>query len=279
MCVKKVTLSLFAFSVLLFAVMRRSPARQVDPVADGPGLSVVTLNMAKNTAIDRILQEFHGISALKDADILLLQEVKQDHGARQCAAEQLAASLGLHVAYSPATTGVTDQGLAILSRYPLRDVDVQPLKRFDLRYRSRVRIALGATADSPWGPVRIFNAHLDTRLNTPQRLEQLEPVLQAGGSFHGPLIVGGDFNSNRFYWVEHVLPLPVWRSQAYGVRDFMVRNGFLTPIRTGETTFDYLGMHLDWIWLRGLNSQVSRVYPLDFSDHHAVWTRVQFPPA
>jgi endonuclease/exonuclease/phosphatase (EEP) superfamily protein YafD len=92
------------------------------------------------------------------------------------------------------------------------------------------------------------------------------------------MIVGGDFNSNFFYWVEHVLPLP-GRSQAHGVRNFMVRNGFSTAIPAGETTFDYLGMHLDWIWLRGLESRASRVYPLDFSDHHAVWTRVTFPPA
>jgi endonuclease/exonuclease/phosphatase family metal-dependent hydrolase len=277
--VKKVTFSVLAFSLVLFAIMRRSPARQVEPVEAGPGISVVTLNMAKSTEIDRILAEFRGISALKDADILLLQEVKQDDDARQCAAEMLAAKLGLHVVYSPATTGVTDQGLAILSRYPLRDVHVQPLKRFDLRYRSRTRIALAATADSPWGPVRIFNAHLDTRLNTAQRLEQLQPVLQASADFHGPQIIGGDFNSNGFYWVEHVLPLPALRSQAHGVQEFMVRNGYHTSIPAGKTTFDYLGMHLDWIWLRGLDSHVSRVYPLDFSDHHAVWSRVEFPRA
>src|SRR5690349_18337838 len=113
--VKKVTLSLFAFSLLLFAVMRRSPARSIDPVPSGPGISVVTLNMAKSTEISRILHEFRAISALKDVDILLLQEVKQDENARQCAAELLAAELDMHVTYSPAATGVTDQGLAILS--------------------------------------------------------------------------------------------------------------------------------------------------------------------
>ena len=70
---KKVTLSFLAFSLILFGVLRRSPARQVEPVAAGPGLSVVTLNMAKSTAIDRILREFREIPALKDADVLLLQ--------------------------------------------------------------------------------------------------------------------------------------------------------------------------------------------------------------
>jgi endonuclease/exonuclease/phosphatase family metal-dependent hydrolase len=274
--VKKVTISALAFFLLAFAVVRRSPAHHVAPVVSGPGISAVTLNMAKETGMEKILREFQSTPALRDADILLLQEVKQDSGARQCAAEHLAAKLGLHVVYSPATTGVTDQGLAILSRYPLRDVRVQPLQRFDLRYRSRTRIALAATADSPWGPVRIFNAHLDTRLNTADRLAQLQPVLQASAEFQGPTIVGGDFNSNSFYWLEHVLPLP-GRSQARGVETFMTRHGFRTALPLGETTFDYLGMHLDWIWLRGLESQSYRVYPLDFSDHHAVWTRIVFP--
>jgi endonuclease/exonuclease/phosphatase family metal-dependent hydrolase len=262
--------------MLLFATLRRAPARHVEPPVSGPGVSVVTLNMAKETGMNKILSEFQATPALRSADILLLQEVKQDDGARQCAAEHLAESLGLHVTYSPATTGVTDQGLAILSRFPLRDIKVQPLKRFDLRYRSRTRIALAATAESPWGPVRVFNAHLDTRLNTADRLDQLQPVLQASREFHGPAIIGGDFNSNSFYWVEHVLPLP-GRSQARGVQNYMVGHGFHTALPAGETTFDYLGMHLDWIWLRGVEAQGYSIYPLDFSDHHAVWTRVTFP--
>jgi endonuclease/exonuclease/phosphatase (EEP) superfamily protein YafD len=35
-------------------------------------------------------------------------------------------------------------------------------------------------------------------------------------------------------------------------------------------------MHLDWIWMSGLRSTGSQVLPLDFSDHHAVWTRLAF---
>jgi endonuclease/exonuclease/phosphatase family metal-dependent hydrolase len=234
-------------------------------------MSVITLNMAKETDIDKIISE---LRAFRDVDMLLLQEVKQDQGQRQCSAEQIAALLGLHVAYSPAESGVTDQGLAILSRFPLHDVRVSALKRFDLRYHSRSRFVLAATADSPWGPVRVFNTHLDTRLNTRERLQQLEPVLRDSAEFDGPRIIGGDFNSNSFYWIGHILPLPAFRSQAYGVQDFMVRNGFRTAGSVSEPTFDYLGMRLDWIWLRGLEASESRIYPLHFSDHHALWTRI-----
>jgi hypothetical protein len=52
--------------------------------------------------------------------------------------------------------------------------------------------------------------------------------------------------------------------------------GFHTAIPVATTTFDYLGMHLDWIWLAGARPSAYRVYPLRFSDQHAVWTRIKF---
>ncbi|HTM48991.1 MAG TPA: endonuclease/exonuclease/phosphatase family protein [Bryobacteraceae bacterium] len=236
----------------------------------------MTLNMAKETATDRIVRELRETPA-GQADLLLLQEVKQAPGQGKCSAEQLASSLGMHAVYSPAETGVTDQGLAIVSRFPLHDVETKALKRYDLRFRSRSRIVLAATMDTPWGPVRVVNTHLDTRVNAAQRLEQLQPVIHSASQFKGPRIVGGDFNSNPFYWVANVIPFPALRSQALEVNDFMTGNGFRSAVPVSKTTFDYLRMHLDWIWLQGLDARESAVYPLAFSDHHAVLTRVEFP--
>src|SRR5882724_8983588 len=90
------------------------PFPSISPPAPKPGglltsrraMSVITLNMAKETGVDKIVSELRATPAAQ-ADLLLLQEVKQDRGQRQCAAEHLAASLGLHVVYSPAETGVT----------------------------------------------------------------------------------------------------------------------------------------------------------------------------
>jgi endonuclease/exonuclease/phosphatase family metal-dependent hydrolase len=245
-------------------------------VADGGDVSVVTLNLAKEVDADRIVRELRAVPTLAKADVFLLQEVKQAEGSPQCAGEQLAKRLGLHAAYAPAAPEVRDQGLAILSRFPLRDIKVQPLGRYNLGFHSRVRFALEATADTPWGEVRIVNTHLDTRLNTRDRLSQVEPAIRATAGFRGPRILGGDFNSNRFYWIGHVLPLPSLRPQSLGVADFMTREGFESAVPSAEPTFDYLGMHLDWIWLAGLHARAHRVYPLEFSDHHAVWTRVAF---
>jgi endonuclease/exonuclease/phosphatase family metal-dependent hydrolase len=236
---------------------------------------VVTLNMAKETSAERVLREWQSAPTLKDADIFLLQEVKEDAG-QPCIAFRLGSTLGMHVAYSPEGPGIVDRGLAILSRYPLRDVQIRTLKPFDLRFHSRKRFALTATAYTDNGPVRLIDVHLDTRLNTADRLAQLEPVMRESPADRGRLIVAGDFNSNPFYWLDHVVPLPAVRSQALGVHEYMTRQGFRTAIPESTTTSDFLGMHLDWIWVAGMQPAASQVTPLDFSDHHAVWTRVEF---
>jgi len=247
-------------------------------VSAAPGLSVVTVNMAKETSTSRVVGEWTRSPHIRTADILLLQEVQENPGT-ECVATGLGRALGLHVAYMPEAAGVKDRGLAILSRFPLRDVQSQRLKRFDLRFHSRDRFALSALADTPYGPLRIEDVHLDTRLNAADRLAQLEPAVQRPGASE-KRIVAGDFNSNPFYWVGHVLPLPAWQSQAVAVEAFMRGRGFRSAIPESATTFDYLGMHLDWIWMAGLRSAASEVIPLDFSDHHAVWARLEgFPPA
>lgn len=240
-----------------------------------PALTVVTLNMARETDAARVVREVQSVPAVRDAGILLLQEVTKPPGEPQGVAARLAAALDRRVAYAPAAPDVFDQGLAILSRYPLTDVRVRALKAYDLGFHSRKRFALAATAQTPWGAVRVFNTHLDTRLNARERLEQLDPVVRDGAAFNGPRIIGGDFNSNGFYWLFRLLPFPAIRPQSSDVQEFMSAAGFTSAVPP-QSTYDYLGMRLDWIWVGGLKVRSSQVYPLDFSDHHAVWTRVEF---
>lgn len=241
-----------------------------------PGLSVVSLNTARETDAGRITNELRASPELSSADVLMLQEVKQAAGESQPSAKRVAGALGLQIAYAPAAAGVRDQGLAILSRFPLRDVRVIRLHAYDLHIHTRSRFALAATADSPWGPVRIVNAHLDTRLNGGERIEQLAPAVRESEAFPGARIVGGDFNSNGFYWIARLLPVPAVHPQRLAVQDFMWRHGFASALPGNESTYDYLGMRLDWIWAHGLKARASRVFPLRFSDHHAVWTRFSF---
>jgi endonuclease/exonuclease/phosphatase (EEP) superfamily protein YafD len=253
----------------MFQVKKATLAGLLAPLAlfaGGRELSVVTLNLAKEPSATRMAAELGTIEALRSADVFLLQEVEP-----RSAAADLAARLGLHVVGSKEAAEVPTLGLAILSRYPLRVARVTPLRKYDLVYHSRSRYALSAIADTPWGPVRIVNTHLDTRLNAADRQAQLEDAVRGLGA--GPAIVGGDFNSNWFYWIGHVLPIPAG-SQGRTVEAYMTRAGYQSAIPASLTTFDWLGQHLDWIWVRGLRPAGSRVYPLRFSDHHACWSRV-----
>jgi endonuclease/exonuclease/phosphatase family metal-dependent hydrolase len=230
--------------------------------------------MARETNMARMRSEFGREPLLREADVILLQEVAEDRTSVS-AANRLARDLGMRVAYSGAGNGVNDRGLAILSRYTLRDVSRTPLKVYDLRFHSRRRFALSATVDAPRGAVRVTNAHLDTRLNPSERVAQLQPAVSEGANFRGPRIVGGDFNSNGFYWFERVFPLPLPGSQTSAVERYMGLLGFRSAA-ANASTFDYLGMRLDWIWVRGFRPVASRSVPLGFSDHHAVWTRLEF---
>lgn len=227
---------------------------------------MVSLNLAKDASVERIAEELLRTPAVRDADVLLFQEVA-------CAVEALGTKMGRHVVWAPAP-GASDQGLAILSRWPLENPAVQPLPSYDLRFRSRSRMALSATAVTPNGRVRIWNTHLDTRLNARERLAQLAPVVDSTARFAGPRIVGGDFNSNPFYWVGRVLPVPFVESQVAGLRDYMTARGFTTALPVPRATYDFPRMHLDWVWANGAKPNGWAIYPMRFSDHHAVWVRV-----
>jgi endonuclease/exonuclease/phosphatase family metal-dependent hydrolase len=229
--------------------------------------------MAKESRVDVALRDIGNSPKLADADFLLMQEVSGD--ARGSVAQEIAHRLNRFVAFAPAAPGVTDQGLAILSRYPLRDITTRKLKACDLRFRSRNRIGLEATADTPFGAIRVIDAHLDTRVNTPDRLAQLEPLVASAGEFKGPKLIGGDLNTNDMYWLGSVCPLPKLGGHSAAIQVFMRKHGFTTPFSGCGPTFPSLGLHLDWIFLNGLSEKSAGVARVPFSDHHAVWTRIE----
>lgn len=243
-----------------------SPARSAAR-ADGE-LTIVSINLAKQTDDARIAAGLRGRGLLERADVLSLQEVRRESEV----AERLAERLGMSAAVAGTGSGEGENtdGVALLSRYPLRDPTVIPLPRNDLRIRTRCRVALAATVRG----VRVVGLHLDTRVNSESRLEQVEPVLQAAADFDGPAVLAGDFNTNSFWWIDHVIPVPFVKDQAEALFDHVTARGFRSPFSPGgRATNDFLGLQLDWVFLSGLEASDSGVEPLGFSDHHAVWVR------
>ena len=231
---------------------------------------MLSLNLAMREDVDLIAEELTRLG-IGQADLLLLQEVVR-RGEGVDVAGQLAVRLGLGSSYRAAFTldGGKAVGLAILSRFPSRDLQVIDLKPISLRFRSRTRIALGATVETPSGPVRVYNLHLDTRINLAQRLAQLDAVTREVDAFPGPTLVGGDFNTNNNHWLFNTLPLPFLARQGAGVQRFMAENGFRSVFALGRPTHDVLRMQLDWLFLRGLHASITSITPVALSDHHAL---------
>ena len=174
------------------------------PRQDGP-LRVMSLNMLHGRPRFEQLSERLALIAeeirLQDADIVLLQEVpwRLQMGS---AAGILAERTGLNHLYLRANgnrwTILFEEGEAILSRYPLRDsafTELEPRAAF-----FEHRVALRATAVTPWGDVRVFVTHLtngEEEMNQGQAMSLLTFVEAAGAGVDGIALVGGDFNARE----------------------------------------------------------------------------------
>ncbi len=233
-------------------------------------MRVATLNLDKHFGPE-IVRRIRDNPDLRKADILLLQEVV-DGPAGHVPAE-IAAALGLHFIFAPAfqLNPQFEEGLAILSRYPLTQQAVIPLSHNDVHFHTRVRIALVAMIETPQGPLRVVNVHLDNRINADAKQKQLEELWPGTGASTERCIIGGDFNSANFRWVSHIVPLPGVQSLNAMVDGEMKEHGFKTPLGNGPGTLHFLGLKLDWIYARGLTPVNSGVTPIRFSDHNSVW--------
>ena len=262
-------------SLLAFLVLAASPGNLPNlpnleglPAADT--ISIASLNLAHETSFEKIARDVEAAPRLRQADVLLLQEVTHVEGGPSIA-NRLADRLGYQVAFSPEGPKVYDRGLAVISKFPIEDSKVQWLTPYNLHFKSRHRFALAVKLRVPSGELRIWNAHLDSRINPDQRLGQLQPVMDEAAKLTGPRLIGGDFNTNDFYWIDHVLPIPHGGGYRSRVRRAMAQLGFQTPFQDQLVTLPIARQHLDWMFVKGLEPLSSSAEPIPFSDHHAIW--------
>jgi endonuclease/exonuclease/phosphatase family metal-dependent hydrolase len=132
------------------------------------------------------------------ADIALLQEVPWNRHLGS-GAEYVARRAGLNYLYLRANGNrhiiLFEEGEAILSRFPLKDVsfvELQPRASF-----FEHRAVLHATAITPWGNVDLFATHLTTGEPEVNRAQVafLRAFVEAKGI--APALVGGDFNARE----------------------------------------------------------------------------------
>jgi endonuclease/exonuclease/phosphatase family metal-dependent hydrolase len=256
------------------AVALHEPA----PASLRDALRVVTFNVHFGADVPALVQAIRSNPRLSQADVLLLQEIESYPGDDRAA--KLAEALTLDLVYAPARVeGDGTHGLAILSRYPMTDLEVLRLKQYDLGFRgTRRRIAMAATVQVPGRPVRVYNVHLDTRLTPEERLRQLEPVM-AEAAKQPAAIIGGDFNTiNAVSSLLPLVPVPLpGFSQAAGLDAYMKAHGFATPFEGIGRTHRF-PMRLDAVYARGLEVEgEGKEMSVTVSDHYPLWVDVKVP--
>jgi endonuclease/exonuclease/phosphatase family metal-dependent hydrolase len=220
---------------------------------------------------------------LATADVLLLQEAAAP-GDGPSDAALLAATLGMGHVYAP--LGEHDEGtggLAILSRFTLRDIEVLFLEPTHMLHpvESVARTAMAVTIDAASGPVRVVNVHLDFGLNLTERILQLRPAI-IDAPIASPIVVGGDFNTNDYIWVDGDVPLFPLDSvadtaQAPELDEYVRILQFKTPTARFGDTWSGLpeDQRLDAIFTRGVEVGAGAVDRTDevgeLSDHWPLW--------
>lgn len=221
-------------------------------------LKIVAFNVQFAEHVDLAVRLIRSTAALRDPDVLLLQEM-DEAGARA-----FADSLGLEYVYYPSTLHpqtLRDFGNAILSRFPISE-DRKILLPHLARTNGTLRAAVGATIQVGPHRVRIYSLHLATMLdNGPgARRDQLAAVL-ADAQDYPQVIIGGDFNSGS-------------------VAEIALARGFAWPTEHLGRTRAFWDM--DHVLLRGLavpaDSAVGLVRHVHgASDHKPVWARIIVP--
>lgn len=237
-------------------------------------LRVVTFNVYRQPA-DKVLEGISKDPALADADIFILEEVHrvENNGVAQCSpACELAKRKGYHAIYAPGhMQGDGSDGVAVVSRIPLKSAEVIELPYFNVHFNSGRRVALAVTLEHEGKLTTVYAVHLDNRLNVADRAKQMMPVLEHANRHSTPTIIAGDFNTSPFTWISGVIPVLTGRQDNHFER--LVRaHGFATPVKDSGPTHHHLWMKLDGIYTRGFETTAfATAKAKEVSDHLALW--------
>jgi endonuclease/exonuclease/phosphatase family metal-dependent hydrolase len=171
---------------------RREPGHR--SAAAAASVRVVSFNIAYAVEIDRALEVLRGTEALRDPDVLALQEMDAP------GTERIAEALGMNAVYFP--SGVhpkyrRDFGCAVLSPWPLEEP-----RKLLLPHGARVsglrRSATVATVARGTQRIRVYSVHLPSPLAVSggSRLEQLRVLAADAARSDDPVVIAGDFNSH-----------------------------------------------------------------------------------
>jgi endonuclease/exonuclease/phosphatase family metal-dependent hydrolase len=215
-------------------------------------------NIERGNRFEGIVEALKNHPQLKDRDVLLLTEL--DYGmarsGNRFVARELARELKLNYAFAPVYialqkgSGVEAQvagentkslhGLAMFSKYPLKNVHAVPLpngkdKMLGKEKRLGHLRALIADVQHPAGVFRAVTLHLDAHSSRRHRQKQMRIVLEHLETLPFlPTVIGGDWNTTTYNSQTATRAiLGYWRRVMMGVKR-TVRNHFPHPDRYFE---------------------------------------------
>lgn len=267
-------------------MVRASPAdKSVErtlPIATTPAtlprqLRVVTFNVHRESP-DVVIRGVRSDATLRDADLILLQEVHRvEPSSDPCSAAcALGKELHMYTHYAPGhVQGDGTDGVAILSHAPILSSEVLELPDIDVHVNSGRRVALAATILVDGIPVTVYAVHLTNRLTVAERLRQMRPVLEHAKAVNTPVIMAGDFNTSPYTWIGGLIPIPIGTQDDH--LESMVRAyGLETPVASVDHTSRFMNMKLDAIYTRGFATYAfATSEAASVSDHLALWANME----
>ncbi|MDP3774115.1 MAG: endonuclease/exonuclease/phosphatase family protein [Gemmatimonadales bacterium] len=223
------------------------------PAAGSAGpLRIVTFNVKYARRVDSAIVVLESEQSLRDADLIMLQEMDAP------GTERIARALGLGYVYYPATVHPgtrNDFGNAILTRWPMVS-DAKILLPHRGRGSGTARAATAATIRVGGRLVRVYSVHLGTptEIGPRSRRDQILTIL-ADAEGYPQVVVGGDMNNHEL---------------GYMVRD----HGYQWPTERGPRT-GRLG-RWDHLFLKGFHAvggdgTGTVLDNRGASDHRPVW--------
>lgn len=223
-------------------------------------LTVATFNIQFANQVARAIQEIDDSKALREARVLLLQEMDAE------GTDRIARHFGYNYVYYPASKHQgKDFGNAVLSRWPIVD-DAKLILPYRNPSNGRLRIAVAATLATPEGELVAYSVHNETPWLGPRaRLEQVKTIRDHASEHEPPLIVGGDFNTLEKESIEATQQLFERAGYVWATRT--IRDGTQSPV--GSFSLDHMFVKGEGFEVLSADTQSTRA-----SDHQPLWVEL-----
>lgn len=242
-------------------------------------LRVVSWNVHFGDDIAGLAARVLASTEIARGDVFLIQETEAYPTEPTSRTRRLAEALGMTWVYAPAREkdGGT-HGIALLSHFPIEHAEVRKLPHFESTFNERARNAMRAEIVVGARRIEVVNVHLDVRLGAVDRVRQLDPAI---AELDEVTIVGGDFNTNPWAWVQSTVPLTgteaiVGMEQAVVIDDYLAAQGLPAAISPDTATMRLPAFQIrtDALYVRGYVMTGSGVEHVDGSDHWPIWVDV-----